>query len=108
MTIEAALNEEIEILRADAATMQSEIERLTTALTTANAKIDELKKAGDELNRSWWDEHTERIQSDARLSLAQSEIKSLRSLLDIVGEFVTDHDGHSKAVAAWATNQVTE
>lgn len=42
MTHTDGLEEEINILRADAATMLSEIERLTTALTKANADRDRL------------------------------------------------------------------
>jgi len=78
MTTIDALNEEINMLRADAATMAGEIERLTTALTAANAKIDELKRAGDALNASWWAEHTDRVTAETNLGLAQSEARALR------------------------------
>jgi len=81
MNNEYALNEEIGILRADAATMQAEIERLTTVLTIANAKIDELKAAGDALNASWWAEHTDRITAETNLGLCQSEARALRAEL---------------------------
>lgn len=72
---------EIGMLRADAATMAGEIERLTTALAAANAKIDELKRAGDALNASWWAEHADRVTAETNLGLAQSEARALREEL---------------------------
>lgn len=54
------LQEEIEILRADAATMAAEIERLTKALEAANADRDRIAQ---------------------QLALAQSEARGLREEL---------------------------
>ena len=81
MSIEDALNEEIGMLRADAATMASEIERLSAELTKALAKIDELKKSGEALNASWWAEHTDRVTAETNLGLCQSETRALRDEL---------------------------
>lgn len=81
MSIEDALNEEIGMLRADAATMAGEIERLSAELTKALAKIDELKALSDDLNRQYWEERTAHITAKTNLEMAQKEIKTLMGML---------------------------
>lgn len=71
MTTLDALNEEIGILRADAANMAAEIDRLTKALAAANADRDRLAQ---------------------QLGMAQTEARGLRIELNRLG---APHAGYS-------------